>query len=161
MALSGAGLVAVDALAWLGIHGTTGYAVHRLPVERLSGDGWLWSERRWEAGGAWYVRRLRIKRWKHRLPEAGAVFAGGFDKRHLRQRDAAYLNRYAVETRRAELGHWLAAAPAPLFFLWNPWCAGLVMLVYAVGVNGPCIAAQRYNRIRIERVRRRGLRAQD
>jgi hypothetical protein len=26
------------------------------------------------------------------------------------------------------------------------------MVIYAVAVNGPCIAAQRYNRMRIERV---------
>ena len=34
------------------------------------------------------------------------------------------LERFVVETRRAELGHWLAAAPGVLFVLWNPPAVG-------------------------------------
>ena len=145
-------LVLVDVLSWAVIHAGTGYLVHRLPARRFERDTWLTRPRRWERGGRLYADLLRIKRWKHLLPEAGALFAGGFDKRRLTSRDAGYLATYARETRRAELGHWLAAAGAPLFFLWNPWPVGVVMLVYAALVNAPCIASQRYNRIRLLRI---------
>lgn len=145
-------LVLVNVVAWGLIHAGTGYLVHRLPARRFDHDTWLTRGRRFEAGGRFYVAALRIKRWKHLLPEAGALFAGGFDKRHLRGRDAASLATYARETRRAELGHWLAAAGAPLFFLWNPWWAGVAMVAYAAVANGPCIASQRYNRLRLARV---------
>ncbi|HVF32677.1 MAG TPA: hypothetical protein VM933_06540 [Acidimicrobiales bacterium] len=146
-------LVLVDVVAWGAIHAATGYLVHRLPARRLGRDTWLTRPRAWEGDGRFYVRRLRIKRWKRLLPEAGALFAGGFDKKRLTGgRDPAYLLAYVRETRRAELGHWLAAAGAPLFFLWNPWGVGIAMLVYAVAANGPCIAAQRYNRLRLARV---------
>ena len=144
--------VAVDVVAWAAIHAGTGYLVHRLAVERLATDWWIHRPRRFERGGSLYADRLRVRRWKHRLPEAGALFGGGFDKRSLGGAGRPALERYAVETRRAELGHWLAAAGAPAFFLWNPWPVGVVMLAYAVAVNGPCVVASRYNRLRIARL---------
>lgn len=147
-------LVAVDVVAWAAIHAATGYLVHRMPARCFERDTFLTRPRQVEADGALYVRVLRIKRWKRRLPEAGALFAGGFDKKRLTRRDPAYLETYVRETRRAELGHTLAAAAAPLFFLWNPWYVGVVMVGYAVVANGPCVASQRYNRLRLVRILR-------
>jgi len=153
--LSRPAIVALDVVAWAVIHASTGYLVHRLPGPRFEGDGWLWRERRFERGGRLYVERFRIKRWKRWLPEAGALFPGGFDKGRLDAATADYLHTYVRETRRAELGHWLAMLPAPLFFFWNPPAVGLFMVVvYAPLANGPCILAQRYNRIRVMRVLR-------
>ena len=100
-----------------------------------------------ERGGRLY-ERLRIRRWKDRLPEAGALFAGGVSKRRL----AADLERFAAETRRAEYGHWLAMACAPVFALWNPLMGVVLMATYSVVVNAPFIAIQRYNRQRAQRV---------
>lgn len=151
--------VAVDAVAWAAVQVAAGYLVHRLPERRLAGDNWLWRPRAWEDDGRFYVDVLRIRRWKGVLPEAGAAFQGGFDKRRLRDSSATGLARHALETRRAELGHWLMMAPTPLFVWANPPLLGPFMALYAVVVNGPCIAAQRYNRIRLcraaERRRRR------
>ncbi|HEY5858677.1 MAG TPA: hypothetical protein VIX62_00140 [Actinomycetota bacterium] len=152
-------VVAVNVGAWAVIHSASGYAVHRLPVERLSRDGWLFRKRAVEREGRLYVETLRIKRWKDRVPEAGALFAGGISKRHLTDDATGGLERFAVETRRAELGHWLAMAPAPLFAIWNPPLGVALMVAYGVGVNLPFIAIQRYNRIRVSRVlRSRGAR---
>lgn len=152
--------VALDVAAWAAIHAGTGYLVHRLPARCFDRDLAIHRPRAFEGDGAPYVRVLRIRRWKRHLPEAGGLFAGGFDKRHLREPGDEHLRTHLREARRAELGHWLAAAPAPLFLIWNPVWAGLAMLVYAALANGPCIAAQRYNRLRLVRVlerrRRRG-----
>ncbi len=150
--LSWPAAVAVDAAAWLLVHVGAGYLVHRLPARMLEQDRWLFRVRRVEDGGRLYVRLLHIKRWKRFLPEAGDAFRGGFNKATLAATDDAYLQTYVRETRRAELGHWLTMAPAPLFFLWNPWYVGVLVQGYAVAVNGPCIASQRYNRIRLQRV---------
>ena len=68
--------------------------------------------------------------------------------RHVTSHDPAYLRTWVLESCRAELVHWLAIPPALLFFLWNPWPVGLLMILYALAVNGPCIVAQRYNRPR-------------
>ena len=45
-------------------------------------------------------------------------------------------------------------AGGPLFALWNPAPIAVVMLVYGVGINLPFVAIQRYNRLRVTRVRR-------
>jgi glycosyl-4,4'-diaponeurosporenoate acyltransferase len=152
--------VVVDVVAWGVCHAATGYAAHRLPEGRLRQDGWLLRARRFEAGGRWYRDRLQIHRWKDRLPEAGDLFRGGISKRQLPAYDAAALQRFARETRRAELAHWWAMSCGPLFVLWNPPVAAGLLIGYGVAVNLPFIAIQRYNRFRIdalvERRARRG-----
>ena len=142
--------VVVDVVAWGAFHTVTGYAAHRLDDERLSRDGWLLRRRTFEAGGRWYRERLRIHRWKDRLPEAGALFAGGMSKRRLPAYDTAGLERFARETRRAELAHWWALSCGPLFALWNPPMATALLVAYGVVVNLPFVLIQRYNRFRIE-----------
>ena len=143
-------LVAVDVVAWGVVHSVSGYLVHRVPARRFDTDTWLTRERRWERHGRRYLG-VGIRRWKDRLPEAGALFAGGMSKRAIPARADGGLRRLALETRRAEWGHWLAMAPAPLFALWNPLPIAAVMVVYGVAVNAPFIAIQRYNRLRVTR----------
>lgn len=152
-------VVAVDAAAWALVQVGAGYVGHRLPDRLLEGDGRLLSERRWERGGRFYVETARIRRWKRLLPEAGAFFAGGVSKRRLPGRGADDLALLARETRRAELVHWLAMAPTPVFVALNPPILAPFMLGYALAVNLPCIAAQRYNRIRLVRAAGRATRS--
>jgi len=108
-----------------------------------------------EEGGTWYRDRLQIDRWKDRLPEAGAGFAGGYAKRTIGSSDARELERFVVETRRAEHAHWGMAAGVAVTTLWNPWWAAPINLAVAAGSNLPCIAVQRYNRARLTRLLRR------
>ena len=141
--------IAVDVVAWGVFHAATGYAAYRLDESRLSSDGWLLRQRRFEAGGRWYRRWLRIDRWKDRVPEAGGLFRGGVSKRHLPAYDAAGLRLFARETRRAELAHWWAMACGLLFVLWNPPLPATLLIGYGVVANLPFIVIQRYNRFRI------------
>ena len=150
--------VAADAAAWACVQLGAGYLAHRMPDRILERDGWLLRERVWEGGGRFYVDVARIRRWKGLLPEAGAFFAGGVSKRSLGGRGPDDLARLARETRRAELAHWLMMVPTPLFVARNRPLLAPFMLLYALAVNVPCIAAQRYNRIRLRRARRRSLR---
>ena len=145
-------LVLIDAGVWATWSGVCGYLAHRIPASRFSRDRGLFRIRGFEAGGRFYERWLRIKRWKDRLPEAGALFRGGFSKRHVGAGDRGALERFAAETRRAELTHWLILAASPWFFLWNPWWLGLAMLGYGIVANVPCLAIQRYNRARLLRM---------
>lgn len=144
--------VLVNVGAWVVWGTVVGYVGHRLGAARLARDTWLTRARRFEHGGRWYEKRLRIRRWKDRLPEAGAFFAGGVSKRRLGGRDAERLRLFVAETRRAELTHWGTASIAPAFALWNlPW-ATAVICTYAAVANLPGIAVQRYNRLRLCRV---------
>jgi glycosyl-4,4'-diaponeurosporenoate acyltransferase len=130
---------------WAVVHAGTGYAAHRLPVQRIERDGWWLGVRAREVD--WY-RRLGIRHWKDRLPEAGALFRGGISKRHV----GDSLAQFARETRRAELAHWWAIAGGPVSALWNPPVGVVLMVAYGVGVNAPFIAVQRYNRARAQRL---------
>lgn len=142
--------VLVDIAAWGAVHAGTGYVAHRLPLSRLGRDGWLLRPRRFERDGRCY-ERIGIRRWKDRLPEAGALFPGGVSKRHL-PGGRSGLERYAAESRRAELAHWWALAAGPSFALVNRPLATALLVTYGVAVNLPFIAIQRYNRLRINRV---------
>ena len=144
--------VLVDIVAWGVFHAVTGYAAHRLSDARLTRDGWLLRQRSFEDGGRWYRRRLRIHRWKDRLPDAGDLFSGGTSKRQLTAYDVAGLEAFARETRRAELAHWWALFCGPLFVLWNPPLAAALLVTYGVLVNLPFILIQRYNRFRIDAI---------
>jgi glycosyl-4,4'-diaponeurosporenoate acyltransferase len=145
-------IVLIDAGVWATWSALCGYAAHRLSPARLSRDNWLFRIRRFEAGGRFYERWLRIRRWKDRLPDAGELFRGGVSKRRLVAHDRGRLERFAAETRRAELAHWLILAAAPWFLLWNPWWLGLAMVGYGIVANVPCLAIQRYNRARLLRM---------
>jgi glycosyl-4,4'-diaponeurosporenoate acyltransferase len=136
---------------WAVVHAGTGYAVHRIPVARLERDGRLFRARTIEGGGRLY-ERAGIRRWKDRLPEAGALFAGGMSKLRLPAGCDGGIARFAVETRRAELGHWLALVAGPAAVVWNPPAGAVAMGLYGVAANLPCIAIQRFNRQRAQRV---------
>lgn len=102
-----------------------------------------------------YERFLAIKRWKDRLPDGASWFKGGFAKASLRHRDPQHLRDFRRETWRGELCHWTVLALIPVFFLWNPWWGDLVIALYALAANLPCILVQRYNRHRLNRALRR------
>lgn len=142
--------IAVDVAAWGVFHAATGYAAYRLDAGRLSRDGWLLRPRRFEDDGRWYRRRLRVHRWKDRVPEAGGLFRGGISKRQLPAYDVRGLQLFARETRRAELAHWWAMSCGSAFVLWNPPLAAGLLFGYGVLVNLPFIVIQRYNRFRIQ-----------
>ena len=84
------------------------------------------------------------------LREAGAVF-GGFSKRSVGSGSLDVLEQFLVETRRAEHAHWGMAAGFALTLVWNPWWASGANAAVAASSNLPCIAVQRYNRIRLRR----------
>jgi glycosyl-4,4'-diaponeurosporenoate acyltransferase len=142
--------IIVDVVAWGVFHAATGYAAYRLDESRLSRDGWLLRQRRFEDDGRWYRRRLRINRWKDKLPEAGGLFRGGVSKRHLPSYDICGLQLFVRETRRAELAHWWAMLCGLAFVLWNPPLASALLIGYGVLANLPFIVIQRYNRFRIQ-----------
>lgn len=140
-------LVDIVLLAVLGT--AVGWGGNRLPGRWLDRDRGPLRLRSFEVAGHWYERRLRIKRWKVRLPEAGAVFGGGVSKRRLTDRSVAGLRAFAAETRRAELVHGTLVAASPVFLVINPWLPALIMVLYSAAANLPCLLVQRYNRARV------------
>jgi glycosyl-4,4'-diaponeurosporenoate acyltransferase len=141
-----------DVAAWGAWSTAVGWWAWRQPPARFDHDSALTRLRPFEAGGRWYERRLAIRRWKDRMPEAGDLFPGGTSKRSLPGRDRAGLERFAAETRRAELVHWVVPLAAVPMAAWNPPALEAAMVAYAVAANVPCLLIQRYNRARVEAV---------
>jgi glycosyl-4,4'-diaponeurosporenoate acyltransferase len=138
-------------LGWPVVHLTIGFVSVRLPSEFFARDNWLTAARSWEANGRLYREWMGIRKWKPLLPDGAPLF-GGFAKGKLFARDAEYLRNFMLETRRAEIAHWCMLGCVPIFFLWNPPWACWVMTAYAFAANLPCILAQRYNRLMLQRV---------
>jgi len=145
--------VALDAAVWASWSFVVGLVGARLTASAVAHDTWLTRTRRFERDARCY-ESAGIRRWKDSLPEFGA-FAGGRSKRHLPGRDPHSLAAFAGEARRAEYVHWAIIAALPAFAIWNPAPLFAAMAAYAVAANIPCIAIQRYNRVRIGRIERR------
>lgn len=136
---------------WPAWTAAVGWVAQRTPDSRFAADNLI--TRAWpgERDGLLYRETLGIDRWKDLLPEAGAVF-GGFSKRSIQSGETELLEQFLIETRRAEHAHWGMAAGFAVTLIWNPWWASGANALVAASSNLPCIAVQRYNRIRLRRV---------
>ncbi len=153
--LSGTWAIAVNIVVWLTIHVGISVSIARMRPDSFNPRSWLYRQRVWEKRGRAYKALLKVKKWKRLLPDGAAVFKRGFRKKRLTGRHPAYIQTFILETCRAELTHWVILAWSPIFFIWNEWWIGLIMVGYGLVVNMPCIVAQRYNRIRLNRMHAR------
>jgi glycosyl-4,4'-diaponeurosporenoate acyltransferase len=139
-------------ILWPLFHVSASLLCLQLPDRFFGGASGLFRSRPWEGNGGIYNEIFGIRRWKHLLPDGAAAFKGGYRKKRMMDFSRANLEKYLVESRRAELGHWLSMTPFWVFGLMAPFAVVPCMLVYAVASNLPCIMAQRFNRPRIERI---------
>jgi glycosyl-4,4'-diaponeurosporenoate acyltransferase len=142
-------VLAANILGWPILHIAIGFIALRIPPQIFAHETWLTAPRFWERD--MYRDRLAIRKWKYLLPDA-APWLGGFAKRKLVNRDPTCIAQFLIETRRTEIAHWLMLGCLPIFFIWNPPWARWVIAVYAVAANLPCILAQRYNRLILNRI---------
>lgn len=149
---SDAWAVTASSLTWLTVSVAVGWWANRWSAARLDRTGPLTTLRAWERGGAFWQRTLRVSRWKDRVPEAGALFAGGHSKRHLRARTTDGLVHFRRETIRAERVHWLILASTPIHLLWCRPTIAAGMLAFGLVANVPFIVIQRFNRGRLDRL---------
>ena len=145
-------IIFLDIFVWLVLHLGVSYLCTKIPISFFKKDFRWFHIRGWEKGGRFYQNPLLIKKWRGVIPDGGGLFKGGFPKKTLECSDTGYLKTFLYETKRAELTHWLVMIPAPIFFLWNIWWAGIIMIGYALIANLPCIMLQRFNRARLYRI---------
>ena len=157
--------IALASLGWAAFGIGSGWCASRIPLAWLGRDRWLTHLFAWEARGRVYDRRLRVRVWKDRLPEAGALFSGGWAKDRLRSFDVDDLERLAAETRRAEWVHWAQIGFGASFALWSDSGVWVAMVAFGAVVHLPFVIVQRYNRARLAHVipieRRRATRRAD
>jgi glycosyl-4,4'-diaponeurosporenoate acyltransferase len=124
----------------------------KTPDRCFSPLSFLYRSHDWEKNGAIYKTVLKVHRWKKLLPDGGAVIKGGYRKKSMDAFSESALNQFLIESCRAEMTHWLAILPFWVFGLFAPAKVVFLMFLYALGVNLPCIIAQRYNRPRIHKL---------
>ncbi len=151
------GIILVNSVAWFFAIYLPGTLIQKLPLRRFREDNFLFRIRPWERGGRLYLH-LGIKRWKELLPDGAGLYQDGFRKKRLDVHgiDERYLQRFVLETCRAELVHWVIIALIPLFFIWNPLEVAVWMIPFGLAVNLPCLLTQRYNRPRLKKILQRG-----
>ena len=152
-------MLAETPLIWLAIINTVGIPITHLLVAWLSTllpQAWFRkaSDTSPSTDGkstACYETVFFIRSWKGLLPD-GAAWFKGFPKGTLESKDPNYLRTFIAETRRGELSHWLQVIAISSFTLFNPWPAILIIVVYSIISNTPCILNLRYTRVRMLRV---------
>ena len=144
-------VIAANVLGWPVMQFSISNIFLRLPDAWFANETWLTRERCFERDEQLYRRFLRMQRWKGLLPD-GASWLGGRPKRNVASRTARELITFAIETRRAEAAHWCMLLCTPVFYLWNPGWACVVMTLYGLAANLPCILVQRANRIKVGRI---------
>lgn len=119
----------------------------------------MFKEHKWEKGGRIYNDALKINKWKDMLPQH--IDKDGFSKSHLDDLSVRYLDEFIMETCRAEWNHTMNCFFAfVLFALNDPAMAALLTILLIVG-NLPFAVIQRYNRFRLQRLKRTVVRKQE
>lgn len=135
-------------ILWLIILVSSTIFCFKLPDGYFSNNSFIFKERKWEKGGLLYENLFRVRRWKRFLPDGGAVIKNGYKKKHLSDYSKEGLEKFVIESCRAEMTHLLPILPFWVFGFFTPPRVIFYMLIYAVAFNLPCIITQRYNRPR-------------
>lgn len=147
--LSNLWIVILNALGIPAIHLGVSWWFTKLDRSWFDPSSRLFRERRIEEGGRVYQTLFRIRQWKPLLPDAAPWF-DGFAKGKLGSKDPDYLRAFIAETCRGEAAHYAQIPALLLTLIWNPWpVAAIVMIVYAVLSNLPCLILQRFTRARL------------
>ena len=123
-----------------------------LKTSYFNPEKYLYKQKKWEKNGKFYVKILKIKKWKDHLPQF--VSKKGFSKRTLlgqSERHNEYINRFIIETCRAEWNHIVCCCYFTVSFFINSFLYGLIFSLVPVICNLPYVAIQRYNRIRLQK----------
>jgi len=144
--------ILINIVVWFAIHVSISFLMTRRPLASFDADNWLYRQRGWEKNGRIYEKFFQLKSWKRKLPDGAAIFKDGFQKKKLKETSQEYFQEFIRETCRAELIHWIVFLFGFIFFVWNIWWVGIVMIIYATIVNMPCVITQRYNRIKLRRI---------
>lgn len=145
-------IIVVNIFLWLFIHLVIAKLSNLIPLNFFRRDYFIFKTFRFERTGRFYEIIFGVKKWKRYLPDGAKLFQGGFEKKSLKNKSVAYLEYFIMETKRAEFSHFMQILPVPIFFLFNVPIASIIMVIYAIIVNLPCMVVQRYNRPRLRRL---------
>ena len=127
-----------------------------MPRDWIDPDGLLFRSRSWEQNGAFYVR-LKIRKWKDKLPDASKKLRFLYPKRVDLSHDEENLRRMIEETCVAEFIHFLLIILSlGVTKIWSG-TPGWICWLLCVAGNLPFIMIQRFNRPRLRNALKRAL----
>lgn len=142
--------IALCFLLWALIQFLVSYVCLKIPNRYFSPNVFPFASFGFEREGAFYRKWLLVHKWKKYLPDGGALMGADFRKKNLEHVTHENLQRFLIESCRAEMTHFFAILPFWVFGFIAPPEVIWIMLAYALALNMPCIIAQRYNRPRIK-----------
>ena len=123
----------------------------------FSPQKFIYIPKKWEENGNFYVKKLKIKKWKDKLPQY--VAKNGFSKKNLRsltKLSPEYIERFILETCIAEWNHVMCCMYFIVSFIINSsFYYGIIFSLIPIVANVPFVFIQRYNRIRLLKLKHR------
>jgi glycosyl-4,4'-diaponeurosporenoate acyltransferase len=124
----------------------------KLPERYYNYRNWIFKERKWEKNGEFYQHVFKVKRWKNHMPEIADFIKSTFSKKSIKEFDNEYIEKYLLESCRAEFAHWCIIFSSVIFLFYEGTATFVCILLIAILVDAPFIIIQRYNRPRIIRI---------
>lgn len=147
-------MIVINTLFWLVCCLGTAHVVRFLPKSWYEKQDWFFAEHSFEKK---LYKRIRLDRWKDKLPEGGGLWK--FQKKELHETlTLEYTDRFILETKYGEVGHWCMAVLGFACIWVNPSSYANVALICAIVnviVQIPFCLIQRYNRPRLIRLKSR------
>lgn len=127
------------------------------PVSAYDPNRARYRAKTWEKGGKVYKDRYKIHLWKEKVPQF--IGKDGFSKEHLQQNPTVeYLDRFIMETCRGEWYHSTSLWLVGFVVVADPWQVSWLFGLGLVAVHVPCKVIQRYNRFRLQVLRKKLIR---
>lgn len=117
----------------------------------FSPDRRLYRPHKWERDGRFYSSFLKINKWKDLLPQHTGK--NGFSKEHFEGVSLEYIDMFIMETCRGEWNHTMNCVLTVFLFALNDLLTAAVFSLLVIAGNLPFMIIQRYNRLRLQRVR--------
>ena len=134
-----------------GVGAIVGFAFALIPQKFFNIKLWKKSFP-FEENGIFYEKYLKIHLWKDLIPQFSKMFHFGYRKDKIPVRDIVHYEMFMIETIRAEITHMLLIVFSPLYYSYFSKGWALFAVAASIIANLPCIAIQRYNRIRITKI---------
>jgi glycosyl-4,4'-diaponeurosporenoate acyltransferase len=145
-------IAVLNIISWPFIMVSVSYLILKVDWKKFNPESSLFKKRMFERDGRLYEKMFFVKKWKGLLPDGAAWFKGGFQKKNLKSREPEYLKRFAHESCRGEMSHLISLCFIPVFYIYNPLWAAIIMSICGLLANFPCIIVQRFNRIQLLRI---------
>lgn len=119
----------------------------------------IYQPHKWERDGKFYNDVLKINKWKDFLPQH--IDKDGFSKNHIDDVSIEYLDEFIMETCRGEWNHTMNCMFSVILFFLNGFTMALILSLCLLIGNLPFAVIQRYNRFRLQKLRKMIVRKQE